>query len=79
MNTVTVYISNEELNVLEEIFKAEPDFAPRTKEDYVFWLKIAKKNIKFYGLNKKLSSWRRTSNSLSSNFFQKIFPINHIF
>jgi hypothetical protein len=35
MNTVTVYISNEELNVLEEIFKAEPDFAPRTKEDYV--------------------------------------------
>ena len=43
----------------------------KTKEDYVFWLKIAKKNINFYGLNKKLSAWRRLSNSLSSNFFQK--------
>ena len=43
----------------------------KTKEDYVFWLNIAKKNINFYGLNKKLSAWRRLSNSLSSNFFQK--------
>jgi teichuronic acid biosynthesis glycosyltransferase TuaG len=45
----------------------------KTKEDYVFWLKIAKKNIVFYGLSKNLSAWRRLSNSLSSNFFQKIF------
>jgi len=44
----------------------------KTKEDYVFWLNIAKKNINFYGLNKKLSAWRRLPNSLSSNFFQKI-------
>jgi teichuronic acid biosynthesis glycosyltransferase TuaG len=44
----------------------------KTKEDYVFWLNIAKKNIIFYGLSKKLSAWRRLSNSLSSNFFQKI-------
>jgi teichuronic acid biosynthesis glycosyltransferase TuaG len=43
----------------------------KTKEDYVFWLNIAKKNINFFGLNKKLSAWRRLSNSLSSNFFQK--------
>jgi teichuronic acid biosynthesis glycosyltransferase TuaG len=43
----------------------------KTKEDYVLWLNIAKKNINFYGLNKKLSAWRRLSNSLSSNFFQK--------
>ena len=45
----------------------------KTKEDYVFWLNIAKKNINFYGLNKNLSAWRRLSNSLSSNFFQKIY------
>ena len=45
----------------------------KTKEDYVFWLNIAKKNIIFYGLNKNLSAWRRLSNSLSSNFIQKIF------
>ena len=44
----------------------------KTKEDFVFWLNIAKKNIIFYGLSKKLSAWRRLSNSLSSNFFQKI-------
>ena len=44
----------------------------KTKEDYVFWLNIAKKDIIFYGLSKKLSAWRRLSNSLSSNFFQKI-------
>ena len=34
---------------------------------------IAKKNINLYGLNKKLSAWRRLSSSLSSNFFQKFF------
>lgn len=45
----------------------------KTKEDYVFWLNISKKNHFFYGLNKKLSAWRRLSNSLSSNFFQKLF------
>ena len=45
----------------------------KTKEDYVFWLNIAKKNINFYGLNKKLSAWRRLSSSLSSNFFQKFY------
>ena len=43
----------------------------RTKEDYVFWLKLVKKN-KIYGFKKILSSWRRSKNSLSSSFFQKI-------
>ena len=45
----------------------------KTKEDYVFWLNIARNNNSFYGLNKKLSAWRRLSNSLSSNSFQKLF------
>lgn len=44
----------------------------RTKEDYVFWLKLIKKN-KIYGFKKIVSSWRRSKNSLSSSFFQKIF------
>ncbi len=44
----------------------------KTKEDYVLWLNLSKNN-NFYGLNKKLSAWRRLSNSLSSNFFQKLF------
>ena len=45
----------------------------KTKEDYVFWLNIARNNNSFYGLNKKLSAWRRLSNSLSSNSFQKLY------
>ena len=38
-----------------------------TKEDFVLWLKIAKK-IKFMmGINKKLTYYRKVANSLSSN------------
>ena len=44
----------------------------KTKEDYVLWLKIAKKGIKIHGLNKTLTSWRKTNNSLSSSIFQKL-------
>ena len=45
----------------------------KTKEDYVLWLNITKNNIKIFGLNKKLSKWRKLPNSLSSVFLQKIF------
>ena len=44
----------------------------RTKEDYVLWLKILKSGIKIYPINKNLTIWRETENSLSSNFFQKM-------
>jgi len=38
-----------------------------TKEDFVLWLKIVKE-IKFIvGMNKKLTYYRKTKNSLSSN------------
>jgi teichuronic acid biosynthesis glycosyltransferase TuaG len=41
----------------------------KTKEDFVLWLKIAK-NLKFLqGIKKKLTYYRKTSNSLSSNKF----------
>ncbi len=43
-----------------------------TKEDYVLWLNIAKKKIDFYGLNEKLTCWRKLNNSLSSSTFQKL-------
>ncbi len=43
-----------------------------TKEDYVLWLKIAKKNVKLYGINDTLVKWRKLDNSLSSNTMQKL-------
>ena len=44
----------------------------KTKEDYVLWLKLAKSQIIFYGIKKKLTDWTNTSNSLSKPVFQKI-------
>ena len=44
----------------------------KTKEDYVLWLKIAKKGINIFGIDKVLTSWRKTRNSLSSSTFQKL-------
>ena len=43
-----------------------------TKEDFVLWLKISKKKTIFFGLNKVLSSWTDTPDSLSKSIFQKI-------
>ena len=43
----------------------------KTKEDYVLWLKLAKKKIILHGLNTNLTRWRITSNSLSTNIPQK--------
>ena len=50
----------------------------KTKEDYVLWLRLVKKN-KIYGIKKVLSSWRRTKNSLSSSFFQKILDAHRVY
>ena len=49
-----------------------------TKEDYASWLKIAKK-MDIYGLNKHLSLWRKTRNSLSSNTIQKVIDAFDIY
>jgi teichuronic acid biosynthesis glycosyltransferase TuaG len=43
-----------------------------TKEDYVLWLELSKKDVKFYGINRSLTQWKKLNNSLSSNFFQKV-------
>ncbi len=44
----------------------------KTKEDFVLWLLIMKKNIKIFGLNKNLTTWRKLNNSLSSSIIQKL-------
>ena len=54
----------------------------KTKEDYILWLKLSKKNIKMIGINKNLVIWRKLDNSLSSSIFQRVrdaFYVYHIF
>ncbi len=41
-----------------------------TKEDYILWLRLSKK-YKIIGINKSLTNWRYTSESLSSSVVQK--------
>ena len=43
-----------------------------TKEDFVFWLMILKKNYKFYAYDKYLTNWTDLENSLSSSTIQKL-------
>ena len=50
----------------------------KTKEDYSMWLKISKKNI-IYGINKDLTLWRKTKDSLSSDLFQKFYDAFDIY
>ena len=45
----------------------------KTKEDYVLWLKLAKSGVEIKLIDKKLSSWRKVNNSLSSSVKQKLF------
>ena len=44
----------------------------KTKEDYLLWLKLSKKNVKMLGIGENLIFWRKTSNSLSSSIKQKL-------
>ena len=44
----------------------------KTKEDFVFWLNLLKKNKFIYGINENLSKWRKIENSLSSSILQKL-------
>ena len=43
-----------------------------TKEDFVFWLKLMKKNFKFYAYDRNLTNWTNSKNSLSSSTIQKL-------
>ncbi|MDC1053067.1 glycosyltransferase family 2 protein [Candidatus Pelagibacter sp.] len=44
----------------------------KTKEDFLLWLLILKKNITIGALDKCLTVWRKLNNSLSSSIFQKL-------
>tara|TARA_Y100001958_G_C21239107_1_gene566321 strand:- start:1213 stop:1956 length:744 start_codon:yes stop_codon:yes gene_type:complete len=46
--------------------------ATKTKEDFIAWLKLTKKNINAYNLNDTLVIWNSVQGSLSSNLIQKI-------
>ena len=43
-----------------------------TKEDFVFWLTLLKKNYKFYAYDSNLTNWTDSKNSLSSSVIQKL-------
>ena len=45
----------------------------KTKEDFILWLRVLKKEIPIVALSKNLSYWRKLNNSLSSYTIQKIF------
>ncbi len=44
----------------------------RTKEDFIFWLRILKNNHKIIGLEENLTYWKKINDSLSSSSIQKI-------
>ena len=44
----------------------------KTKEDFVLWIILLKKKLTFKSINKALTFWRKTNNSLSSSTFQKL-------
>ena len=44
----------------------------KTKEDFVLWLNILKRNIKIGSVDKYLMKWRKLNNSLSYSVFQKL-------
>ena len=55
-----------------KLLKSEKFPNLKTKEDYLLWLKLSKKNIKMMGIDKNLVFWRKTHNSLSSSVMQKL-------
>ena len=44
----------------------------KTKEDFIFWLRLLKKKINLIAIDKNLTTWRKSKNSLSSSVFQKL-------
>ena len=50
-----------------------------TKEDYVLWLRISKKKIPLAAINQKLTYWRKSKNSLSSNSIRKLIDGYYVY
>ena len=54
----------------------------KTKEDFVLWLKILKNKHIFGAIDKSLTCWRKSKDSLSSSTFQKLvdgFKVYYIY
>ncbi len=58
--------------IQKDVFKISMFKNIKTKEDYALWLELARNGEKFSALNQNLSSYRKTSNSLSSSFKNKL-------
>ena len=43
-----------------------------TKEDFVFWLKLLKENVKIHALDEELTLWTKSKSSLSSSTLRKL-------
>ena len=56
--------------IIIETYTKFPDLV--TKEDFVFWLTLLKKNYKFYAYDSNLTNWLDSKNSLSSSTTQKL-------
>mgnify|MGYP001158132038 FL=1 len=71
LNSCDIGLSTVMIN--RKLFKGSYFFPNlKTKEDYVLWLKIAKKGVIFYGLKKTLTKWTDKPNSLSKSVYQKL-------
>ena len=44
----------------------------KTKEDFVFWIRLLKNKVEFKSINQCLMLWRETKHSLSSSTYQKL-------
>jgi len=51
----------------------------KTKEDFVLWLSILKKNIPIIAFTKNLSCWRKLDNSLSTSVLQKLIDAYRVY
>ena len=66
-------IGTSTVMIKKNLINNDVKFAPlKTKEDFVLWLKLLKKNIKIYGLNETLTFWNKSKSSLSSSTKQKL-------
>ena len=72
-------ISCSSVVVKKKIFNEHKFKNLKTKEDYLLWLELSKKNYKFFGLDKYLSFYRIRKNSLSDLHFNKLYSAYKIY
>ena len=59
--------------IKKSVLKKNDNFAKiKTKEDFILWIKLLDRKIYIYGINDKLTKWRKLDKSLSSSVSQKL-------